>query len=188
MFRSVKFSRILVLRSALVAIAAVVVGAVLVFAGGARTASANSAVSAAALPKPSGSASSVPALQKLQTFAPKLDLADAVQVLSNSTGTVWLTRSTSGETCLIEAPVNDASGVGARFGCRDEAIAATEGIVAGVPGHWYGVVPENSAQNPSATVNGKTEVLTVTNSAFWVPAEATSVTVGGQTVELPSGK
>jgi hypothetical protein len=136
---------------------------------------------------PGQSAASNPALQKLHDFNPKLELVGAVQVLANSSGTVWLTRSTTGDVCLIEQPTDDPHGVKARFGCRDAAVAASEGIVAGVPGHWYGVTPD-SAPNVSARVNGNTVAVAVTDNAFWLPKDASSVTVGDKTLELPSGK
>jgi hypothetical protein len=187
MFKSIRLRATVAVCAILIVTVALAV--IVMSASGPGTERASAATPFSALDRPSrgDTAASNPALQKLRAFNPKLELVGAVQVLANSSGTVWLTRSTVGDVCLIEQPIDDPHGVKARFGCRDAGVAASEGIVAGVPGHWYGVAPD-SAPSVSARVDGNTVAVTVANNAFWLPKNASSVTVGGKTVELPFGE
>jgi hypothetical protein len=162
----------------------------LVAANRSADASAGGVFSALTQPVTAGpNASSDPVLRELEFQNPNLDLTTARAVLSDTEGTVWLARGVNGDICLIERPANTAVGdldrqVTSRFGCRSQDDAAKEGIVAGVPNHWYGVVPDGFG-DPSVRVGDRSLAVAKSGEAFRLPAGATSVTTGSTTYELP---
>jgi hypothetical protein len=118
----------------------------------------------------------------LQEQHPALSLDQAHLAISDSLGAIWLTSSNDGkQVCLIEKPF-DSVYVIARFGCRDTTDVAAEGMVAGVPGHWYGTVASDN--QATATVGGRASNIAITSGVFRVPAGATSVTMNGRTQHL----
>lgn len=131
-----------------------------------------------------GSAADDPALKALQDRYPQLKLADARKVLSDEHGVVWLTPATDGDVCVVErVGTSDTSAsrvgltVSSRFSCASSSDAADRGVIGGVPGDFYGVVPDGVTRVVAA-VNGARVSLAVRNNAFRVPADATSVAVG----------
>jgi hypothetical protein len=165
--------------------ASMLVGAVVLFAGGSTPSSANASASVPAVSAVSTRALDDPILQRLQAHQPSLNLESARQVIADSTGTVWVTKATDGEICLIEKPVNNADGVTSRYSCRKASDVAQEGLIAGVPGHWYGLLPDG-ASSVTAEVAQKATAVAVGANAFRLPADASSVTILGKTVDLPA--
>ncbi|HEY4093955.1 MAG TPA: hypothetical protein VGM33_00495 [Baekduia sp.] len=165
-------------------------GGLAVFLGhNGSSASAGTLFSALARPASGPIAAEIPDIQALGRNKPDLDLIDARNVITDDEGTVWLTTTTDGDVCLIEKPAKQEGAlvpVVSRFSCRTVADVAKGGIVAGVPGHWYGVAPDNFA-TPSVTVGGETtRVVTKQGaSAFRLPADVETVTVGEVTYKLP---
>lgn len=172
-------------RAATVALAAAVsAGAVTVVA--LDSGSAHAAPTFAALngPVQGPPAASDPVMQGLARANPKLVLSDAHAVIDDGISTVWLTRSTDGDVCLIEKLKPPPPGsapraiVISRFACKTPTDVAKEGFVAGVPGNFYGIVPDGVTE-VSATVSGTSRAIAVSNGAFRVPAATSTVTVGG---------
>lgn len=121
-----------------------------------------------------------PVLQKLAQDSPKLDLDRAVLVLDDAAGKAWATTAADGQVCVIERPAvttGTAPVVTSRFGCRDAKVAAEEGVVAGVPGHWIGLAP-------SAAVKVSSGSLQPQSGAVRVDPAAKSVTLDGHTTAL----
>lgn len=165
------------IRSAAFAAVILITALALALRGGAtHVASAEPHYSAMDQPVVEASAASDPALQQLQRHNPKLNLDSARVVLSDASGTVWLTTATDGDICLVER-VGDSSFIASRFSCRHADDVATQGIIGGVPGHFYGAVPDD-INKVSAHVGARDVALTVSRNAFRVPPDAASVKVG----------
>lgn len=130
------------------------------------------------------SAATDPVLLELQKRNPALALDTAREVLSTETSTVWLIDASNGDLCLIERVRDIQSDVGARFSCKSREDAAREGLLGGVPGHFY-AVPAAGVGSVTAKVAGKPVGVPMTKDAFWVPAAATEVTLGESPIELP---
>jgi hypothetical protein len=126
-------------------------------------------------------------VKELAKQNPNLDLARSRVVLSDERSTVWLTPGVNGDVCLVERTTlsPDTSGATARFACRTEEDATRDGIIAGVPGAWYAYMPHGNA-TVAAEIRGKRTLLTARNNAFRIPADASSLTIGGAApVALP---
>jgi hypothetical protein len=122
-----------------------------------------------------------PVLQSLQREHPSLNLGSARVVVSDSTGTVWRTDATNGEVCLVEKPAPPADTTGpyalSRFSCQAASTVAAKGMVAGVPGHWYGVTTQDKVR-VTAVASGQAVAVDVQNGAFRLPTDATEVAFG----------
>jgi hypothetical protein len=143
---------------------------------GSTIAAADTSFSALQGPHVGPDASADPELRALQADYINLQLVGAVRVIDDADGTIWLSHSTAGELCVIEEPADTSSGVSSRFGCRDASVAAQEGVVAGIPGHWYGVVPDGVPV--SAIVRGAKSQVRIEDNAFRLPSDASGVVVG----------
>lgn len=130
--------------------------------------------------KSSVSPGSDTALLGLKKANPALDVAGARLVLADSAGSLWLTSSSNGDVCVLEKinKPDTQDAVSSRFVCKAPAEAAVEGVIGGVPGHWFGVVPDG-VDTVYSGQDGRSTPVKVTTNAFRLPAEATSVTVPG---------
>ena len=178
----------------LLAVSASVVGALLLTGGQSHSAQAQASFAVLKRPLPNATAPlDDPILSALHGHNPKLELAAARVLLADSVGTIWLASSTDGGLCLVEkvAQPDSKSGVTSRFSCQDATAVAKRGMVAGVPGEWYGLVPDGAGP-VYASVGGQSIAVDVSNGAFRLPEQASSVTLPGSAPEalpqaLPSG-
>jgi hypothetical protein len=165
----------------------------LVFAGGTHVASAAADFQGLGLVG-GGIQPSDPAYQEIARTPDGIEAAAARKLLTDAGGTIWIAPTTSGDVCLVWDPSTAATTIpgwpglvlGPGVSCAHPAQATTQGVFIGVPGpgRWeYGVAPDG--MNVVATVNGTPSPLAVTNGAFHVPPEATRVTVGTTTTNLP---
>lgn len=176
---------------AVTAVGAIIAGIMtLGFQGHAGTAAAAEFSSLAAPPAPA--ASSDPVLQNLEKNAPNINLASARTVLSDASGTVYLTTGLNGDVCLVEKvaqPANTDPMVASRYACKKPADVAKEGILGGVPGSFYVAAPD-PVQEIVVVSNGKTSTVSVPHNAVRLPPGTSSITVGtsgAQRLPTPSG-
>lgn len=144
-------------------------------------------------PRGPQSASEDENLRRLAANAPKLRLDAARQVLSDSRGTLWVTRAKNGDVCVMESVSDSAAEsaartnpfiVRSRFSCKSAELAAEQGVIAGVPGNFHGIAPDDASV--VARSNGQAQAVRLENNAFRVPPDASSVVVGDHRHDLPT--
>jgi hypothetical protein len=135
-------------------LAAAVTGMLLMLSMSGSSSTAVGASSYAALDRPvSGPAATADReLQMLERERATLNLPSARIVLNDSGSTVYATRSTDGDLCLVERVTDPTSQVSSRFVCKDAELVARQGMIRGV-------------------------YVEVKNNAFRLPGDTTSATV-----------
>ena len=126
---------------------------------------------------PSSPASPIDWLARLQQDHSGIDVANAMKAVADADGTIWVAPADDGNVCVIEEPINRGSGLSVvhlRFGCRERALVDREGLIAGAPGHWYGIAPRNGAR-VTAMVDGRATAVEKTGRVFRLPADADAV-------------
>lgn len=128
-----------------------------------------------------------PELQVLAGANPRLVLSTARLVLEAPNSKVWITTATNGDVCLIESG-RDELGPMARFSCKTPKDAEAEGIIGGVPGHFYGAVPDGIEKvTAKQRGGGGAQTISVTSNAYYLPPDTAAVIIGDKgTMSLPA--
>lgn len=106
---------------------------------------------------------------------------------ADSAGELWLVPTTDGQLCVVEKPPPGGY-VLSRFACNQASIVEKHGLVGGVPGDWYGVVPDG-VTHVVATVAGNPVAVPVSENTYRLPTSTSAVTVGQDApLALPGGR
>ncbi len=132
------------------------------------------------------------AIAHLAQANPDLRADKAVIELNDTGGEIYRTDGANDTICLIELPNHDSENpaiVESRFVCGRSSDAAEQGVIGGVPGHWFGIATDPSTPVSTHMSDGtERQVERNTTGVFRVPTGAVSVTVGQHTHQLPTSR